>query len=178
MRLLVRLYPKAWQERYGEELQALLDERPPGPSAVLDLLLGAFDAHIHRHDFETVGTSQKGVAMSIRRIHPGLLLLMGITALVAGYALIASLIALLAPDPDRWAGWGSVGLATASLLILIGLAVAGWPPRAGLVLGVLGAALAAVAAPWLLLPAVLVGMVPALPYVSDRLHSRRPPAAA
>lgn len=48
MRLLLRLYPRSWRERYGEELTDLLEDRPPGPSDVLDLLLGAFDAHLRR----------------------------------------------------------------------------------------------------------------------------------
>lgn len=31
MNLLVRLYPSAWRERYGVELEAVLEDRPPGP---------------------------------------------------------------------------------------------------------------------------------------------------
>jgi len=47
MSILIRLYPKPWRERYGEELSLLLEERPPGPFDSLDLLLGALDAHLH-----------------------------------------------------------------------------------------------------------------------------------
>ena len=47
MSILIRLYPKAWRERYGEELSLLLEDRPPGPFDSLDLLLGALDAHLH-----------------------------------------------------------------------------------------------------------------------------------
>ncbi len=47
MKTLIRLYPRAWRERYGEELSLLLEERPPGPFDALDLLLGALDAHLH-----------------------------------------------------------------------------------------------------------------------------------
>jgi hypothetical protein len=43
---LVRLYPQAWRERYGDEFAALLEERPPTPSDVLDTLRGALDAHL------------------------------------------------------------------------------------------------------------------------------------
>ena len=48
MSLLIRLYPKSWRDRYGEELACLLEDRPPGPSDALDLVFGAFDAHLHR----------------------------------------------------------------------------------------------------------------------------------
>jgi hypothetical protein len=57
--LFVRLYPRSWRERYGDELSALLEDRPPGPADALDLLLGAFDAHLHRRAVgvrPTVGT--------------------------------------------------------------------------------------------------------------------------
>lgn len=47
MKILIRLYPRAWRERYGEELTLLLEARPPGPFDSLDLLLGAVDAHLH-----------------------------------------------------------------------------------------------------------------------------------
>lgn len=41
-RLLVRLYPRAWRERYGAELTALLDEIPaPGVRVAFDLAVGA-----------------------------------------------------------------------------------------------------------------------------------------
>ena len=47
MSRLVRLYPQAWRERYGDEFAALLEERPPTRSDVLDTLRGALDAHLH-----------------------------------------------------------------------------------------------------------------------------------
>jgi hypothetical protein len=47
MSRLVRLYPQAWRDRYGDEFIALLDERPPTPGDVLDTFRGALDAHLH-----------------------------------------------------------------------------------------------------------------------------------
>jgi hypothetical protein len=44
----LRLYPRAWRERYGEEVVALLREHHAGPWTVLDVVLGALDAHLHR----------------------------------------------------------------------------------------------------------------------------------
>lgn len=51
--MLVRLYPRRWRERYGDELSQLLEDRPPGPFDALDLLLGAFDAYVNRRYFGT-----------------------------------------------------------------------------------------------------------------------------
>lgn len=44
--LLIRCYPARWRERYGEEFQAILEERPLGPFDVADILLGALDARL------------------------------------------------------------------------------------------------------------------------------------
>lgn len=41
------LYPRAWRERYGDELEALLEEERLGLRTRLDLLRGALDAHLH-----------------------------------------------------------------------------------------------------------------------------------
>jgi hypothetical protein len=43
-KLLIRLYPRAWRERYGNELLALLEQLPVTPSTVVDVLGGAVGA--------------------------------------------------------------------------------------------------------------------------------------
>lgn len=43
---LIRLYPRRWRERYGEEFAALLADRS-GPRATWDIARGALDAHLH-----------------------------------------------------------------------------------------------------------------------------------
>ena len=40
-RLTLRLYPHAFQRRYGDEMRALLQQSPPGAREVLDLMRGA-----------------------------------------------------------------------------------------------------------------------------------------
>ena len=58
--LLLRLYPRAWRERYGEELAAQLEaQRPLRIGVVADLVRGALDAHLHplRHDNSTMRIS-------------------------------------------------------------------------------------------------------------------------
>src|SRR5207302_793831 len=47
VKLLLRLYPKPWRQRYGEEFEALLAEVRPTPRIVLDLVFTAWDAHWH-----------------------------------------------------------------------------------------------------------------------------------
>jgi len=44
---LLRLYPGPWRARYGEEMEALLEERRPDRRERLDLIRGALDAWMH-----------------------------------------------------------------------------------------------------------------------------------
>lgn len=44
---LLRLYPRSWRERYGEEFAALISERPPSLSDRVDIVRGAVDARLH-----------------------------------------------------------------------------------------------------------------------------------
>ncbi|HEX4363077.1 MAG TPA: hypothetical protein VHZ75_00890 [Solirubrobacteraceae bacterium] len=44
--LLIALYPEAWRKRYAEEIAALLHDDPPGVRGRLDLVRGAFRAHL------------------------------------------------------------------------------------------------------------------------------------
>jgi hypothetical protein len=43
----VALFPRAWRERYGDELEAILGTDPPGMRTRLDLVRSAVDAHLH-----------------------------------------------------------------------------------------------------------------------------------
>jgi hypothetical protein len=44
---LLALYPRAWRRRYGDEMADLVLREGLSPGAVLDLLVGALDAHIN-----------------------------------------------------------------------------------------------------------------------------------
>ncbi|MFI5271742.1 MAG: hypothetical protein ACHQ4H_01750 [Ktedonobacterales bacterium] len=44
---LLRLYPRAWRERYRDEVAAVLAEHRITLWTMLDVVLGAFDAHLH-----------------------------------------------------------------------------------------------------------------------------------
>lgn len=46
-RLALRAYPPSFRERYGRELEALVEDTGGGPSVVADLLVGALKAWLH-----------------------------------------------------------------------------------------------------------------------------------
>jgi hypothetical protein len=77
--LLIRLYPASWRARYGDEFEALLDERPLGPFDVADILLGALDARLRLRS-SGVATQGRGLSMSLR---------IGGSAAIIGAALLA-----------------------------------------------------------------------------------------
>ena len=41
---LLRLYPRAWRDRYGEEFLAMMRPGPLGPQQAIDIVCGAIDA--------------------------------------------------------------------------------------------------------------------------------------
>lgn len=45
---LLGLYPREWRERYGDEFAALLEDIGVTPGVVVDVLTGAFDAHLRK----------------------------------------------------------------------------------------------------------------------------------
>ena len=45
MKRLLRLYPRAWRERYSAEMAVLVDDLPAGVGVAMDLLLGAAAAY-------------------------------------------------------------------------------------------------------------------------------------
>ncbi|QBD76265.1 hypothetical protein EPA93_09685 [Ktedonosporobacter rubrisoli] len=55
---ILRCYPSAWRERYGQEMLALLEQHAITPLTLLDLGLGALDAHLtggyHRFSISSI----------------------------------------------------------------------------------------------------------------------------
>jgi hypothetical protein len=43
---VVRLFPLAWRQRYGDELLAILETQPPSSRELIGLLYCALDAHL------------------------------------------------------------------------------------------------------------------------------------
>ena len=75
MTTLLRLYPRPWRERYGDELLALLADRPTTFIDRLDLIRGAVDARLHPELVEPAA-HPRGTLMDSR--------LPGIAAIAAG----------------------------------------------------------------------------------------------
>lgn len=69
--LALRLYPLAYQRRYGDEMRALLEDQPPGPRTVFDLLTGAARAHLRSAD---APAGAVGPAERVRASASGILL--------------------------------------------------------------------------------------------------------
>jgi hypothetical protein len=54
LRLLVRLYPLAWRSRYGDEFEALLEDRAPCLLDAFDIFLGALKTQVTSWSFVRV----------------------------------------------------------------------------------------------------------------------------
>jgi len=87
---LVRLYPAAWRERYGEELDALLAERRIGPRDMFDIARAAMSEHIFNPSGlgERIMQTYRGSVISMTK-HPSafvpLVLSGAALALLVGY---------------------------------------------------------------------------------------------
>jgi hypothetical protein len=172
MSRLLRLYPRAWRDRYESEMLALLEDRSPGPMELLDLVRGAFRSHLDCRLRDREGR----VPTPPRHLHPLALVLMGLAGLISGYALVVGVISIAQPDPDRWAGWGPVGFTIAASVVLAGLVLAVWRPTLGMLLGASGTVLALAAAPWLFAFVIPVGLATALPIVGEKRMGARGPS--
>ena len=109
-RLLVRLYPAAWQARYGEEFELILAERPLGPFDVADIVLGALDARLHPR-LARQAAPGKGFSMSMR--------IGGVAALVGG--VLWPLGYFIANLGDAWIGLGGAIHVAGSIGLLVAL---------------------------------------------------------
>lgn len=76
---VLRLYPRAFRERYEEEILAMLEQRPLSFADILNLLTGACDAHLHPH----LGTS--GMAWSERILQMFLTLRRSVLTIFCAY---------------------------------------------------------------------------------------------
>ena len=96
MTALVRLYPRAWRDRYEAEFLEVLVDRPPRWGDRLDILFAALDAHLHPEVPETDPGSDAAVGGGRGRpVAAGLAGIGGVLWL----ATVATM--LLAPvDPD------------------------------------------------------------------------------
>jgi hypothetical protein len=62
---LLRLYPRAWRARYGDEMLALLEQHHPSMRTRVNLLRGALDAQLHKRGLIMSGNSRPSVRRSL-----------------------------------------------------------------------------------------------------------------
>lgn len=116
-RHLIRLYPAVWRERYGDEFEAVLDERPIGPFDVADIVLGAIDARLRLRGRRAITTTGRGTSMSLR--------IGGIAAIAAGavwgFALVASagLLPWVVAEDDQRVQFAILAVGTLALLVAL-----------------------------------------------------------
>ena len=143
-KFLIRFYPARWRERYGDEFEAILEERPLGPFDVADILLGAFDAQLRLRRLGNDIADGRGFAMSLRIggiaaiigaalwavaaflssglfVHvdgavPGILLVAGMLALLLALAGLSAFQARVHPILS-WAGLAVAALGTIACIV-------------------------------------------------------------
>lgn len=65
--LILRLYPREWRLRYGDEMQAMLEEQPFTLRMATDLMAGAIDARLKPQTMPAeVSERQEGAKMTSR----------------------------------------------------------------------------------------------------------------
>jgi hypothetical protein len=130
---LLRLYPRAWRNRYEDEFTALLEQCPFSLSDLLDIFLGAIDARLHPHVPRGGEMLQGGISLMVQRLRRAMLI--GLCAyigfFVAGVAFeettnTARFVELTGYLPRYYpvftvSSYGiAIGLAVALLAVMIG----------------------------------------------------------
>ena len=141
MSRLVRLYPKAWRDRYEEEFVTLLAERPPTVADLLDTVRGAVDAHLNpQGDVESSPLTHR---------IPGLL------GLGAGAMWLVVVIGFVFWQDEAWARASLIPLSLFMMFLsLPGDYMAAHGRRIAIALGVIGACIVITNLPYTLLTAV------------------------
>ena len=124
MNSVLRLYPRAWRERYGDELTALLEERPASPLDQLDLIRGALDARLHPQVAGAATPPEQEIPMHQRQL--------GVVAAIGGIAWILAVASLfvLPVDPSGHSiwdqdSWTYPALSLAAIGLCLGIAMTG-----------------------------------------------------
>jgi hypothetical protein len=123
---LTRLYPRSWRMRYEEEFTALLEQCLHSPLDVLDILLGALDAHMLLLSGDSLTWS---VMNMLNKIRTAILIVFAayIGFIIAGFGLVgmaddSPMIALTKTNPALSVAWNiiQVGSAVSLLAVVVG----------------------------------------------------------
>jgi len=124
----VGLYPRAWRERYGDELQAVIEAERIGLRARLDLLRGAIDAHLHPEVPSPLPVAAAVTASALAVAHAVVLLAQPVPTDWPGYLddalplIIASVAALVPALIGLWLKLGDHDGALGRLGIVLAIA--------------------------------------------------------
>ena len=117
MSAILRLYPRAWRERYGDEMLAMLDARPASLSDRFDLVRGAFDARLHPQ-VRGAATPEKEIPVSQRLL--GSMAALGGLVWILGFASLFVLPRDAYGDRDSTVAFIAVIFAGAGIGIALG----------------------------------------------------------
>jgi len=127
---LINLYPRSWRERYGDEFEILLEECLRSPFDVLDVMLGALDAHLE------LSQEKNWRSMNmINKLRSTILFVFAgyIAFIIAGFSLTglmddSQLVPLTRSNPVLSASWTAIeaGSVIGLLAIVIGGAPLAW----------------------------------------------------
>ena len=109
---LIRCYPARWRARYGDEFEAILEERPLGPFDVADILLGALDAQLRLRGHGVDTQHARSFTMSLR---------IGGIAAIVGASLIVIVIALTGGRTEGSDNAVTIALLVSLAALLVGL---------------------------------------------------------
>lgn len=116
---LIRLYPRAWRERYGEEFEALLEDCLLSPREVLDVIIGALDAWFH--SISENGSNWRFAKMNIFAHKKNIVLVAGMVITTAILDII--LMALAASAYFEGMAMTAVSIAAAGIVATLGFVV-------------------------------------------------------
>src|SRR5512136_3074390 len=114
---LTGLYPRAWRERYAEEFEAMLEQCLHSPLDVVDIMLGALDAHLQLLNGENVNWRLMNM---LNKIRTTILIVFAayIGFIVAGFSLVgladdSPLMPLMSTDPVMRFAWTMIQVGAA-----------------------------------------------------------------
>jgi hypothetical protein len=126
---LMRLYPLSWRNRYGAEFDALLEECLHSPLDVLDVILGALDAHLQLLNGENINWRLLNM---LNKLRTTILMVFAsyVAFIVAGMSLVGLLddspmIPLMQTDPAPAFVMGVIRIT--AVLALLAVIIGGMP---------------------------------------------------
>ena len=111
MRTILDLYPRAWRDRYRDELEALLEMHPATLLDRVDLIRGAIDARLHP---QVPGSARSGRENSVN------VRLLGAVAAIGGTAWILAIASMVILPRDA-EGYRDASLAIIGFAVGLGL---------------------------------------------------------